>query len=701
MSKFKPDYSHRTDYTTEYPFNSVTFPSGAPVLGEDLNELQDIQNYKRDSFNAAMYTDGYIHTSHIYVMPNTTDYKLYIDGYVLISGELYRIEFSRDLDNYDLDSLYIYAVVTTDKEYTESSKIKGLTNYLSANDFGEEVSRRKGYSISATITKTPTEFPGQKSLLLMMFSNGKLAYMTPAPTPKNLSQNDALLDMRTGKTFKCYDADVKSFEYHFEDNGTFYYVIDNGKTTNNISLYRSNNLINWEQFYAPIYTTVNGYNVRFDVSHTKVVNGRIFLFATEAYSGDSGKIIYGKYGYVFVYANDENNWNISRLERKEENIWNKPMFLSAQVVPAGDNDASIIYVAWENEGLGAPSFQVKVARFNADEGIWVAERLPYEAIPNGLDYKEPRIGKYTVTSSKDAFIVVSNLAFSPNNYTYSFILSFTHDSGRLTYNKHIVIDRAYKNDSQDINHINVAGAFYKCRDSSRSISFDGNDGMTSSYKRINFWCSADEGHTFELDENGYLSRKANGDIDDYLGVFDCNGTDTYAMADLKNPGWEQEVVLARGLYFYINRSWERVEIYQANSSCRFIAAANILYYADSFLLKPVYSNFYNGIIFICDGKYGYTTFVVDGNGELIAPNTTPPGKNSFFLTDRKGQAYAMWRNNDIALPKYYISSLSRDLVWSESREIAVNKCEELKPFYADHAIYFENDGDIYISGEIK
>lgn len=689
MSKFKPDYSHRTDYTPEYPFNSVTFPSGAPVLGEDLNELQDIQNYKRDSFNAAMYTDGYIHTSHIYVIPNTADNKLYIDGYVLISGELYRIKFSIDLDDYDLDSLYIYAVVTTDKEYTESSKIRGLTNYLSANDFGEEVSRREGYSISATITKTPTEFPGQKSLLLMRFSNGELAYMTPAPTPKNLSQDDALLDMRVGKTFKCYDADIKSFEYHFEDNGTFYYVVDNGAPKNNVELYRSNDLVDWER--CSLHE--DAAKKHFEVSFSDAVNGHVFLFTTD--------------GYMYVSVDKGNIWEKCLIE-SNDTAFGAGLFQS-KVVPVGDVDANVICVTPDRYN-NLLAYKIKLVYFDTNTGKWASERLPYEAIPNRMDQELPRIGNYVVTPAGDVCIAINGLRFHYSAYCYSFVLAFVCGSKRLVYDKMIVASAdetdyqkfyvGNKGKCPDL-QINVAGDYSGCPNANRCISYAASYPVYSEHAGLKIWCLDNAGSTITLNDD---------DCPDDLRL------NLYSSAYTVRSGSRStyNLVLANDFYFLLDNSCYSVDVWNSEN-CDFQYSSFLRGFVESAALEvneygllPIYSDFYNGSLWLWKGGYGY---VFDKDTRLYnyiraLPGTDGaknvlPGENISFLTDKKGQVYAMWRNNDVALPKYYISSLSRDLVWSESREIAVNKCEELKPYYADHAIYFENDGDIYISGEIK
>lgn len=181
MASFTPDFGKYTDYTTQYPFNSVIFPANAPLNGEDLNEMQEIIKERGRLALGALLSDGYIHDYEkapepfSYSIDDDSDftdgdqgssirYTFDLCGTVIYQGTPYHIEntitheflgTSPDLPygGSCLDLVVEEVEVTADQEekiYPNGFGFdsESLNNYLADNIFSAEVSRRKAVKFS-------------------------------------------------------------------------------------------------------------------------------------------------------------------------------------------------------------------------------------------------------------------------------------------------------------------------------------------------------------------------------------------------------------------------------------------------------------------------------------------------------------------------------------------------------------------------
>lgn len=181
MASFTPDFGKYTDYTTQYPFNSVIFPANAPLNGEDLNEMQEIIKERGRLALGALLSDGYIHDYEkapepfSYSIDDDSDftdgdqgssirYTFDLCGTVIYQGTPYHIEntitheflgTSPDLPygGNCLDLVAEEVEVTADQEekiYPNGFGFdsESLNNYLADNIFSAEVSRRKAVKFS-------------------------------------------------------------------------------------------------------------------------------------------------------------------------------------------------------------------------------------------------------------------------------------------------------------------------------------------------------------------------------------------------------------------------------------------------------------------------------------------------------------------------------------------------------------------------
>ena len=138
---FEPDFSGTSPYSSEYQFDSVIFPTNAPLLAEDLNESQFILNDTLKLLVGSLLTNGVIKGSDV----NWWSSK----GVSIADGDAILVSAFGKL-------LYIKGPVAMEKEYvwcrfrkqiitSEYGNIDGLENYLAKNKFKVELSRRVKY----------------------------------------------------------------------------------------------------------------------------------------------------------------------------------------------------------------------------------------------------------------------------------------------------------------------------------------------------------------------------------------------------------------------------------------------------------------------------------------------------------------------------------------------------------------------------
>ena len=157
---FTPDWSKKTDYTEQYPFKSVVFPKNAPLLAEDLNEVQAILNKGINGLGKLILTDGVIPINSEGWLTNVDSKNDFpeVNGsfYLVYNGEIFKY-------NYDASSAVeivgdgdyrriVASILKKPANETSSFKseddgVTDLTNYLAENDFERCLSRRDAYSV--------------------------------------------------------------------------------------------------------------------------------------------------------------------------------------------------------------------------------------------------------------------------------------------------------------------------------------------------------------------------------------------------------------------------------------------------------------------------------------------------------------------------------------------------------------------------
>ena len=449
---FTPDYSKYTDYSSSYPVDSVVIPANAPVLGEDLNEIQEIQNNKLKKLNAALYTDGYIHTG---TNPLYQNDRINVDGYVLFSGTFYRVKTSTPVTFYRNTYVYLNfasSVITAESEITSAEGEK-LPNYLADNLFKAEVSRRKAHSVSISIRSG--SYSSSTSMLLMQFTGETLVYVAPDPTFKGYAKTETVTDMRPGKTFLRYES---MYEPTHHDKGVFYYA----KTDSNSKLCRSTDLVDWQE--CDISSIGDFY--KFDV----------------------------KNGYMFVM---DTSRNIHVSENGKD--WKKILsgnssLIDFAAIPIGDNKANAFCTRCNS--LSNTWCEVAYKSEATDE--WTYFRISntqstFSIIPT-------YVGSYCVTPANDICILINGDAslMGTMELGETVLIAFTCDSEKLIYNKAIMIAM---NSNADPN-FGVASNYSGCENPDRCIwyAFPGE-------KVAHIWCIEKEGSTDTYyEENGSFTK---------------------------------------------------------------------------------------------------------------------------------------------------------------------------------------------------
>ena len=167
MPIFTPNFGKYTDYTTEYPFNSVIFPANAPLNGEDLNEMQEILKERQRLALSAIMSDGYIHDynavpdPYSYSIDDTGNERIMnhtfrLNGTAIVNGVAYHIEGEHNESYAESEAKNIDGAFLTMEEVDVTAdqadnippnggfSSATLDNYLANNVFATEVSRRKG-----------------------------------------------------------------------------------------------------------------------------------------------------------------------------------------------------------------------------------------------------------------------------------------------------------------------------------------------------------------------------------------------------------------------------------------------------------------------------------------------------------------------------------------------------------------------------
>lgn len=138
--EFIPDFSGTSPYSSEYQFDSVVFPTNAPLLAQDINESQSVLNDALKLLVGSLLTNGIIDTGVNWWSPEGVSVA---DGDVLLVsafGKMLYIKGPVSIESKSVWCRFRKQIITA-----ESGDIDGLENYLANNAFGIELSRRVKY----------------------------------------------------------------------------------------------------------------------------------------------------------------------------------------------------------------------------------------------------------------------------------------------------------------------------------------------------------------------------------------------------------------------------------------------------------------------------------------------------------------------------------------------------------------------------
>ena len=138
--EFIPDFSGTSPYSSEYQFDSVVFPTNAPLLAQDINESQLILNDALKLLVGSLLTNGIVNTGVDWWHPEGVSIA---DGDVLLVsafGKMLYIKGPISIESKSVWCRFRKQIITA-----ESEDIDGLENYLANNAFGIELSRRVKY----------------------------------------------------------------------------------------------------------------------------------------------------------------------------------------------------------------------------------------------------------------------------------------------------------------------------------------------------------------------------------------------------------------------------------------------------------------------------------------------------------------------------------------------------------------------------
>ena len=241
MAKFEPDYSRRTQYTNEYPFSSIIFPAGAPLLGEDGNELQDIIDNKREEFTAEIMTDGFIAdvgyediTVNYDYYPLQSYLEVHAKGAIVINGNSYNIDLALEEES----SKELWWYVKIENYIADSENLA----YTARNRFDEEISKRACYKCSLEASETEPE-TAENICVLLHTKNRNVYYRNTGPKIK--ARQKAVIDNTTpANHFSLYETDYIQTGTKASEDG-YFYLRENDK------ILRSKDKIEWEDMNFP------------------------------------------------------------------------------------------------------------------------------------------------------------------------------------------------------------------------------------------------------------------------------------------------------------------------------------------------------------------------------------------------------------------------------------------------------------------
>lgn len=182
MPDFTPDFTNTTKYTPQYPFDSVIFPNKAPLLGEDLNELQKISQI-RDMANLGLcLNDGFYPDNpqedmfkNITVDNSNVTFSYNLKGYMIIGKVAYRADYTSVDDSITVGKKgYIVAhvigsVIDKDSEimplFIGEEYATELDNYLDSNAFNKEVARRSSVNWEIGFKESLSSLNGEYIIL--------------------------------------------------------------------------------------------------------------------------------------------------------------------------------------------------------------------------------------------------------------------------------------------------------------------------------------------------------------------------------------------------------------------------------------------------------------------------------------------------------------------------------------------------------
>lgn len=166
--EFTPDFSNAfSPYDKKYGFNSVIFPSNAPLLCQDLNEMQAILSDAQKMLIGHILTNGVLHEGGAGIDS---------DGFVLsVNGEFPTILCVDDtlialtVSNSEKgDTLYfkndLWLVFEEEIVDANTQIYPGTDNYLDDNDFGIELSHRKRWKLYDYSETPPETHVGRKAV---------------------------------------------------------------------------------------------------------------------------------------------------------------------------------------------------------------------------------------------------------------------------------------------------------------------------------------------------------------------------------------------------------------------------------------------------------------------------------------------------------------------------------------------------------
>ena len=162
-----PDFTRHSNFDKNANFGSVKFGADAPLLETELNELQDIQNYKRREFLRKMFDNCILELGNIsYVNPNLVieNTSFLIDGELIYINNV-NIPISLGQSFYIKLDEKVLTHLDDIKEFGNEHSNSTIPNNIVDSRVGAETSRRVVLTYSITTT------PSEKSFKLGEISN--------------------------------------------------------------------------------------------------------------------------------------------------------------------------------------------------------------------------------------------------------------------------------------------------------------------------------------------------------------------------------------------------------------------------------------------------------------------------------------------------------------------------------------------------